>query len=381
MSSSGFLAGGRLQDSLPRYQYTALQHPDSVRVLVLEPAMTRLLQLRASIIQYRPEDEIGKVDGQRYIAVSYTWGKPEASRRLTCATRSGDCSLEISPVVEGLLHHFRDSYRPTYLWLDAICLNQEDEAEKNQQIPRMGEIYQLASAVQIWLGEQDEDGHSGGFTVLRRFAALQKPPKLSEQDINHLKRLLQNAWFYRRWILQEAVLAQRAVFHHGHHTLELSMFLKGWQCVGEQADQLGSKLIYGPNTLLNLIKDGTEDDTLLDMLWRLDGSDCFDPRDRFAALYGFLPAEKQIALDYHTIAWKDLYRRVAEHFLRKNDPISLTIMSHLIHFGSLAENTGDPTVPSWVPDWRQHRSQDLPSRCVNVIWVSKESQPPVVISN
>lgn len=38
------------------------------------------------------------------------------------------------------------------LWLDQICINQEDPDEKLDQIFRMGQIYSKAESVFIWLG-------------------------------------------------------------------------------------------------------------------------------------------------------------------------------------------------------------------------------------
>jgi hypothetical protein len=43
------------------------------------------------------------------------------------------------------------------LWIDALCINQEDIAERNVQVQRMGNIYQTAKGVLIWLGEASDD--------------------------------------------------------------------------------------------------------------------------------------------------------------------------------------------------------------------------------
>ena len=43
------------------------------------------------------------------------------------------------------------------LWVDAICLNQDDEDEKAHQIPQMGRIYQSASRTLIWLGNEADN--------------------------------------------------------------------------------------------------------------------------------------------------------------------------------------------------------------------------------
>jgi hypothetical protein len=41
------------------------------------------------------------------------------------------------------------------LWIDQICINQPDPAEKVQQIPLMGMIYTHATNTIIWLGDAD----------------------------------------------------------------------------------------------------------------------------------------------------------------------------------------------------------------------------------
>jgi hypothetical protein len=47
-----------------------------------------------------------------------------------------------------------------YVWVDQLCINQGDLAEKSQQIPFMADIYQNANITVIWLGEEDEDRHN-----------------------------------------------------------------------------------------------------------------------------------------------------------------------------------------------------------------------------
>lgn len=39
------------------------------------------------------------------------------------------------------------------LWIDAICINQHDLAEKARQIPLMTRIYSTAARVLVWLGK------------------------------------------------------------------------------------------------------------------------------------------------------------------------------------------------------------------------------------
>ncbi|OAG05795.1 HET-domain-containing protein, partial [Paraphaeosphaeria sporulosa] len=42
--------------------------------------------------------------------------------------------------------------RPFHIWIDAICINQDDTLEKGKQVSLMSEIYRKAIQVNVWLG-------------------------------------------------------------------------------------------------------------------------------------------------------------------------------------------------------------------------------------
>jgi hypothetical protein len=54
---------------------------------------------------------------------------------------------------------------PPYIWADALCINQTDIAEKNEQVMRMGEIYSSASHVLSWLGCENDEIRLGAQTI------------------------------------------------------------------------------------------------------------------------------------------------------------------------------------------------------------------------
>jgi hypothetical protein len=43
------------------------------------------------------------------------------------------------------------------LWIDAICLNEEDHDEKAHQVPNTGDIYASAARTLVWLGEDGDN--------------------------------------------------------------------------------------------------------------------------------------------------------------------------------------------------------------------------------
>jgi hypothetical protein len=48
-----------------------------------------------------------------------------------------------------------EAYPDTYIWIDAICINQSDNAEKGIQVQNMGRIYSHALKMVGWLGFSD----------------------------------------------------------------------------------------------------------------------------------------------------------------------------------------------------------------------------------
>ena len=43
-------------------------------------------------------------------------------------------------------------------WVDAICINQADIAERSNEVARIGDIFSKARQVTVWLGPKSEDG-------------------------------------------------------------------------------------------------------------------------------------------------------------------------------------------------------------------------------
>lgn len=77
-------------------------------------------------------------------ALSYTWGDGANPETLLCNGVSFPISRNLS---EALREIRRSKLAVTYLWVDAICINQRDDEEKSTQVRNMMAIYQKASRV------------------------------------------------------------------------------------------------------------------------------------------------------------------------------------------------------------------------------------------
>jgi hypothetical protein len=103
--------------------------------------------------------------GIAFYALSYTWANPldEGSEFFEPYDTSfeiilDDCRLPVTRNLRDALLRFRHDEQSLIIWVDAICINQNDDKEKEDQIPLMAEIYARALRV-VWLGEA-KDGYS-----------------------------------------------------------------------------------------------------------------------------------------------------------------------------------------------------------------------------
>jgi len=92
-----------------------------------------------------------------YEALSYCWGDPSVKTTVHC----GGGSLHITKNLKSALLHLRDMNEERRLWIDALCINQEDMQERSQQVGIMRDIYRNASGTIVWLGEEAQNSGLG----------------------------------------------------------------------------------------------------------------------------------------------------------------------------------------------------------------------------
>ena len=81
-------------------------------------------------------------------ALSYIWGLPDRTMAINVSRKK----LYITPTLYSALRYLRWSEWEQYLWVDQLCINQKDLAERAQQVPLMREIYAQATYVVAWFG-------------------------------------------------------------------------------------------------------------------------------------------------------------------------------------------------------------------------------------
>jgi hypothetical protein len=92
----------------------------------------------------------------KYEALSYAWGALETSG--PTIVLSGRV-FRISTELDSALRRLRRPDEARTFWIDAICINQTDTAERSSQVAVMKDIYRSAERVVAWLGEESSDSN------------------------------------------------------------------------------------------------------------------------------------------------------------------------------------------------------------------------------
>jgi hypothetical protein len=169
-------------------------------------------------------------------------------------------TLRIGNNLRKALLNLRNLKDPRVLWVDAICINQEDDDERSAQVAIMGDIYRQAKRTVIWLrdhiegttvstkkalsmlqdladeaislGQVDESApieklqgpqpmvHLANFPVSKvgRSTLTSKLFDRYQYDVS-VQHILECQWWYRAWITQEILLASDAVVVIGRYSI------------------------------------------------------------------------------------------------------------------------------------------------------------------
>lgn len=138
--------------------------------------------LSGSLQTIRLQDDNIFVSTQ-FEALSYFWGTETADRTLSL----DNTPFSIKPNLETALLELSKGSVERLLWIDAVCINQADLNERNEQVRKMRSIYRQAVRVIIWIGPRWE-GKSAAADAIQEFAQEQR----RGADSQHLSTFLDN---------------------------------------------------------------------------------------------------------------------------------------------------------------------------------------------
>ncbi|KAK4495200.1 hypothetical protein PRZ48_013527 [Zasmidium cellare] len=302
-----------------------------------------------------------------YEALSYTWG--DASHQQLTFVLDGDRESKILHVGRNLaiaLRHLRLDSATRTLWVDAVCINQNDLDERAAQVKRMRNIYGLASKVLVWLGESSHDSSgvmrkleylgrqievSTSSWIIRAFDPPASEPSwtgkttvlpYSAADWQAIESLFERSWFDRLWVLQEVTANPNTTVQCGHDSIDWYFLRRAIIGLDERAG-VPATLSYRLNNKVD-IAFGSRG-TFRDVLFVARQHLCQDPRDKLYGVLGLIgPKFQDRLVPSYERPFRELYKEV---FLTHSEMTGrLDLLTQCFVNEDLFSS------PSWVPDWQ-----------------------------
>ncbi|KAI0570678.1 Heterokaryon incompatibility protein 6 OR allele-like protein [Pyrenophora tritici-repentis] len=314
----------------------------------------------------------------------------------------GDALFHVTKSLEVALSHLTPEDKPLTLWIDALCIDQDDEVEKTEQVQQMQQIYSKATSVIAWLGPAAENSdaamhwiqrygslshelgigtrpelrlrqllqmfeldpdklpHEGLRGLLRDISTQLSPGTYGSEGIGMaLSKLFKRAYWSRIWVVQELVHAKCVQFVCGnmavseeplHHSLRLLrnfgqyQHFKSAQHPQAIDSEIASASIHTRNPVNTLkIRRAVGPFPLIYLIRTLRYFQATDPRDRIFALLSFAADAAALDLrpDYRK-SCKEVYIETTISLLRNG---IFDILSLCEAHEEISE------LPSWVPDF------------------------------
>ena len=315
----------------------------------------------------------------QYQALSYTWGSEDNPVRIWVeGARGRSSSLDVTRDLEEALQHLRyNNGRSRKLWIDAICISQQDIPERNHQVARMADIYSNATRVIVWLGPK-RDGSGIAIEALKALGSevevnwstmkitplygegyddwKERPlPFAHDHDIlDSIAHLLDRSWFTRLWIWQEVRLARKeAKLLCGSDVMSWNDFRSAVLCLQDKAAfTFGDLLSDGLARVIRIITYVDETHPWDEILDQTRKCLCSNDKDRVYAVLNLAdPYDSSDLEPDYSKSTVEVYKGLFKHNLKVTQELTLLSQCELD-----ANKMKD--LPSWVPDLSRPRKCD-----------------------
>ena len=299
-------------------------------------------------------------DNSEYDALSYTWGDPDDLENIYVNSHvfpvrrnlfDALCTLKQSGNLQG------------HIWADAVCINQEDINERNQQVQMMTRIYTQAQTVRIWLG-LDIPGVETFFAIAasgRIIESLISTSANNDGSQDGYWHVVSRQWWRRLWVVQEAVLARHAIAHCGNNTIlwtnlreslletskefaSLTYTTAQLQTIGLQHLVRSSEDIEPFEPWIDRIKGPRDLSRVVHLIKTLSTRNMADGKDLIYGALGLLPEDIRVNVDYN-LSLQEVFQKFAERIMQWTGSLQLlSECQYPVH---------DESCPSWVPNFQQ----------------------------
>lgn len=387
--------------------YQKLPNKSALRLLLIQPGLPeeplRCYLVVCDSLETTPP----------YEALSYVWGAKEPAQQIllneevkSVRPNLYDALLRLRPrpdqrkvqskaIPQDLNQYYQDishqGISDGLIWIDALCINQDDNIERGLQVVMMSDIYRSAKQVIVWLGT-DDDHIPQSMPMLGKVSGLYSPsedergirtwslwndaiaeshqlPKFDSPEWSYVKRFLCIPWFTRIWVLQELLLASDVSMYIGKYRIKHQILDNATHNIyrflqdhfkGESSKGLAGLDVMFKYPDIQRIRF-FETPLLGRLLQRCRVMDSTDPRDKVFALLsmsaiGRGPSPpRELYPDYSKTPF-EVYRDAAHYVLATEQTLKYLV------FSTLGWSEGKPS--SWVFDintkFENQKHNDLP---------------------
>ncbi len=346
-----------------------------IRLIVLKPTEDDAEVLRCSLKHF------AHAQAPEYVALSYCWG--DSTKKLAIWI-DGRCIYVNENLGEALYVLRGQGFRR--LWVDAICINQQDDEEKSSQVLRMSAIYRTAEEVAVWLGNSDRASRDifklanhiaaspGTFDFVSDDFMVFKPGYGPGSGIQ-LKILSLIDWQYwsRVWILQEVAVGARVRVFCGQDSTDWENLVRVVDTFRDNRHlffltSLWPDKDYLPrfhcyNNLVDL-RHKLSNDKLPTMLASIRSSRCSQAthsRDFIYALIGItIDGPRLVPAPSYEVSIDEVLRRLTIQFIKAKQTLDIILLKTL-------DSQDDMKRPSWIPNWLDRDSNGDQKRILSYL--------------
>lgn len=315
--------------SVPDIPYKQLNRKtDEIRLIEVLPQSFKGL-VRCRTVAYALEE------APQYSALSYRWGNADSNCTIELDGRKRLIRKNLLRFLAQIPTHLRNSF----LWIDALCIDQANQQERTHQVGMMARIYSHASLVLVWLGPQY--GHSD---LAMKFLASdpktwtqQRMDKVWRSNVGEaIQRLCERAYWTRLWMVQELMLARTISILCGRNRIpweNFELFLHHVdsfppECRQDHRMAYHLTITSRAMEMIRQVRRGHKKDVLYDQTVAFAHLSCSDPRDKVYALLSISQQERDsISADY-TIGTSVLLNRLLHQEFHTRPPLTMQDVFH-----------------------------------------------------
>ncbi|KAL2075158.1 hypothetical protein VTL71DRAFT_100 [Oculimacula yallundae] len=330
---------------------------------------------------------VSLIDPGPYIALSYCWGSLEDTKTIHVDSVEFKATTNLVSALKAIrkLKRKTGDGAFTRLWVDAVCINQNDPQERSQQVRTMRQIYSKAQEVLAFAGHCNVEkgtlpmGMSRAQTLSRlkiihgtsdwdkkpashnTLHEIQLPsPKIQAIETRELLDFADYARFFgepywnRAWVIQEITVGPQVTVLYGDIEFLWEDIVAFFSLLkkSERAQQFPQfQFSQGIDHLLEFRERYYVNDTLMSLFEALNLSRralATDPRDKIFALLG-------LCHDGSTFVPVPNYRQPLESIIADMSKAMMTRKKSLdaICLRGISFNQSIRSLPTWAPNWER----------------------------